>query len=155
MLRNSAKLISGRISTTYQDALQPEAGSRPRRRFLSGRARGQSFLVAVGHVTVVLPEEVFSEGLRQAGERGAIGEIDIGAALPASGLGRRPRTPFLDGGGMLGGRFPREDKDEANAPTWSAMVRGGRSARDDSLGFGGRLGARAARRFPRAAGEDC
>ena len=125
-MRNSAKLISGRISTTYQDALQPESDSRPRRRVLYGRARGQSFLVAVGDVTVVLPEEVFSGGFHQAGERGAIGEFDIGgAALRAPGFGRRPRTPSLDGGGMLGGQIQRGDKDEANAPTWSAVVRGG------------------------------
>jgi len=53
--------------------------------------------------------------------------IDLGAAtLRAPGLGRHPRTPSLDGGCMLGGQFPREDKDEAHAPAWSAVVRGGR-----------------------------
>jgi hypothetical protein len=74
----------------------------------------------------VLPAEVFSNRLRQAEERGAVGEIAIGAALPAQALGRRPRTPSLDGGCMLGGQFPRGEKDEAHAPTWSAVVRGGR-----------------------------
>ena len=155
MLRNSAKLISVRISTTYQDALKPEADSRPRWQFLNGRARDQSFLVTVGDVTVVLPAGVFSNRLHQPWERGALGGIDIGAALLAQPLGCRPRTPSLDGGCMLGGQFPREGKDEANAPAWSAVVRGGRSARDDSLDFGGRVGARAAQRLPRAAGEDC
>ena len=75
----------------------------------------------------MLPAEVVSEGLHQAGERGAIREFDIGAAvLPAPGIGRRPRTSSLDGGCMLGGQFPREEKDEAHAPTRSAVVRGGR-----------------------------
>ena len=55
------------------------------------------------------------------------GNFDIGAAtLPAQALGHRPRTSSLDGGGMLGGQFPRGDKDEANAPAWSAVVCGGR-----------------------------
>ena len=94
MLRNSAKLISVSISTTYQDALQPDADSRPRWQFLNGRAIGQSFVVAVGDVTVVLPAEVFSERLRQAGERGAIGEFDVGgAATPC----RRKRSAVAPG----------------------------------------------------------
>jgi len=67
---------------------------------------GQSFLVAVGDVTVVLPREAVWDGLHQAWERGAIGEIDVGAALPAQALGRRPSTSSLDGGCMPGGQFP-------------------------------------------------
>ena len=80
MLRNSAKLISASISTTYQDALQPEADSRPRWHFWNGRVIGQPFLVTVGDVTCVLPSEAVSDGLHQAGEREAIWGIAIGAA---------------------------------------------------------------------------
>ena len=126
MFKNLAKLISIRISTTYQDAPQHKTDSRACWRFLDGQAIGQSFLVAVGDVTVVLPREAVWDGLHQAWERGAVGEFDIGAALPAQGLGCRRRTPSLDGGCMPGGQFPGGEKDEAHAPAWSAVVRGGR-----------------------------